>query len=329
MRALPLELKIVKSLQRIREWHDYWRGQIYVSFSGGVDSSALLHLVRSIYPDVPAVFADTGLEYPEIRGFVRQHENVDVVRPNMSFREVIERYGYPVVSKEQARFIEEVRNSSSERLRDIRLNGALMPDGSRSRFGKLSGKWKYLLEAPFKISAKCCGIIKKKPFIKYERRTGRAVMTGESASDSLRRRTTYLKYGCNAFEMKRPKSTPLGFWTKDDVLRYLRDFGVPYCGVYGEIVEEDGKLRTALERATGCLFCMFGVHRDGANNKFTRMKKSHPKLWKYCVYSLWLKDVLEYIGVPYGSESDDMDARDEMNSALRLKPLSEFSRDVE
>ena len=218
----------------------------------------------------------------------------------MSFKEVIERYGYPVVSKEQARFIEEVRNSSSERLKDIRLNGPLMPDGSRGRFGRLSAKWKYLLEAPFKISAKCCHFIKKKPLLKYERRAGRAMMTGESASDCLRRRTTYLQYGCNGFEMKRPKSTPLAFWTKGDTLRYLRDFRVPYCGVYGEIIEENGILRTTGERATGCAFCMFGVHRDGADNKFTRMKQSHPNLWRYCIYTLGLKDILEYIGVPYG-----------------------------
>jgi 3'-phosphoadenosine 5'-phosphosulfate sulfotransferase (PAPS reductase)/FAD synthetase len=301
MRDLPLEMKIEKSKARIREWHDYWRGQIYVSFSGGLDSTALLHLVRSVYPDVPAVFADTGLEYPEIRNFVRLHENVEVLRPDTSFKKVIERYGYPVVSKEQAQFIEEVRNTSSERLRDIRLNGVLMPDGSRG-FRKLSAKWKYLLEAPFKISAKCCDYIKKKPFIKYERSAGRAMMTGESASDSLRRRTIYLQHGCNAFGMKRPKSTPLAFWTKDDVLRYLRDFQIPYCDVYGEIAEEGGKLTTTLARATGCMFCMFGVHREGAVNRFTRMKKSHPQLWKYCIYTLGLKDVLEYIGVPYGTE---------------------------
>jgi 3'-phosphoadenosine 5'-phosphosulfate sulfotransferase (PAPS reductase)/FAD synthetase len=308
MMALPLEMKIVKSGARIREWHDHWRGQIYVSYSGGIDSSALLHMVRSSYPDVPAVFADTGLEYPEIREFVRQHENVEVVRPEMSFNEVIKRYGYPVVSKEQAKFIEEVRNSSSDRLKDIRLNGALMPDGSRSRFGRLSRKWKFLLDAPFKISAKCCGVIKKKPLLKYERRTGRAMMTGESASDSLRRRTTYLQYGCNGFDMKRPKSTPLAFWTKDDILRYLRDFSVPYCRVYGDIAGENGNLRTTGERGTGCMFCGFGVHRDGPENKFTRMKKSHPELWKYCVYTLGLKDVLEYVGVPYGGEQDDTEA---------------------
>jgi 3'-phosphoadenosine 5'-phosphosulfate sulfotransferase (PAPS reductase)/FAD synthetase len=307
MRELPLEMKIEKSKARIREWHDYWRGQIYVSFSGGLDSTALLHLVRSIYPNASAVFADTGLEYPEIKEFVRRHENVEIIRPKASFKEVIERYGYPVVSKEQARFIEEVRNTSSERLKDIRLNGVLKPDGSRGRFGRLSRKWQFLLEAPFKISAQCCHFIKKKPFIKYERSTGRAMMTGESASDSLRRRTAYLQHGCNAFGMKRPKSTPLAFWTKDDVLRYLRDFQIPYCGVYGEIAEGDGKLTTTLAQATGCAFCMFGVHREGTINRFTRMKKSHPQLWKYCVYTLGLKDVLEYVGVPYGGESETVE----------------------
>jgi 3'-phosphoadenosine 5'-phosphosulfate sulfotransferase (PAPS reductase)/FAD synthetase len=108
--------------------------------------------------------------------------------------------------------------------------------------------------------------------------------------------------------MKRPKSTPLGFWSKNDTLRYLRDFRVPYCGVYGEIAEENGKLHTTRELGTGCLPCMFGVHRDGADNKFTRMKKSHPELWKYCVYTLGIGKVLDYIGALYSKETAPADS---------------------
>ena len=37
----------------------------------GKDSTVLLHLVRSIYPDTPALYIDTGLEYPEIKNFVK------------------------------------------------------------------------------------------------------------------------------------------------------------------------------------------------------------------------------------------------------------------
>ena len=60
----------------------------------------LLHLVRELYPDVPAVFIDTGLEYPEIREFVKTFENVEWLKPKMNFKQVIQKYGYPFISKE-------------------------------------------------------------------------------------------------------------------------------------------------------------------------------------------------------------------------------------
>ena len=71
MQNYPLWMKVEKTKQRIREWYEYYNGEVYVSFSGGKDSTVLLHLVRSIYPDVEAVFSDTGLEYPEIKEFVK------------------------------------------------------------------------------------------------------------------------------------------------------------------------------------------------------------------------------------------------------------------
>jgi 3'-phosphoadenosine 5'-phosphosulfate sulfotransferase (PAPS reductase)/FAD synthetase len=298
--ALPLEMKIIKSRQRIREWYDHWRGEVYVSFSGGKDSTVLLRLVREIYPDVPAVFCDTGLEYPEVREFALSQENVEVIRAKMNFKEVVEKYEYPVVSKEQARFIHQVRYTKSEHLKDIRLNGAVLADGRRGKMGKLSAKWRYLIDAPFKISAKCCDVMKKTPFKRYEREIGRRMMTGEMALDSRRRKSMYLMRGCNGFDMTRPKSTPLGFWTEQDILWYLRDYEVPYSKVYGDIVElPDGRLKTTGAERTGCMFCMFGVHLDKGENRFMRMQETHPKLWDYCIYKLGCGKVLSYIGVQY------------------------------
>jgi 3'-phosphoadenosine 5'-phosphosulfate sulfotransferase (PAPS reductase)/FAD synthetase len=301
LQALPLEDKIARSQLRIREWYEHWCGQVYVSFSGGKDSTVLLHLVREMYPDVPAVFADTGMEFPEIREFVARHKNVEIVRPRMSFREAIEKYGYPVVSKEQASYIEEVRNGKSAYMRDYRLNGKVMPDGSRGYLGKISEKWKYLIDAPFKISAKCCHYIKKAPLIEYERKNGRAMILGTIAAESRGRQTQYLMYGCNAFTAKRPKSSPLGFWAEQDVLRYLVEKEVPYCSIYGDIIDMDGQLRTTGEYRTGCMFCMFGVHLDRHENKFVRLQRTHPRLWDYCINTLRCGAVLDYIGVPYTS----------------------------
>lgn len=100
MQSWSLERKTQVTQTRIIEWYERFEGDVYVSFSGGKDSTVLLDLARRIYPDIPAVFIDTGLEYPEIKNFVKTKENVTIIKPEMSFREVIKKYGYPLISKE-------------------------------------------------------------------------------------------------------------------------------------------------------------------------------------------------------------------------------------
>ena len=114
LRALPLERKIQISQTRIIEWYNHYHGNVVVSFSGGKDSTVLLHLVRSIFPDVKAVFSNTGLEYPEIQKHVMSIENVDIVRPTMRFDEVISTYGYPLIGKEVAEAIYYARRIRSQ-----------------------------------------------------------------------------------------------------------------------------------------------------------------------------------------------------------------------
>ena len=97
MQSWSLDKKIQVTTARIIEWYGHYNGLVYVAFSGGKDSTVLLDLVRKIYPDVPAVFCDTGLEFPEVRQFAMNTENVVVLRPEMNFRKVIETYGYPIV----------------------------------------------------------------------------------------------------------------------------------------------------------------------------------------------------------------------------------------
>lgn len=308
--SLPLEGKIILSQQRIKEWYDHWGGNVYISFSGGKDSTVLLDLVKGMYPDVPAVFCDTGLEYPEVRTFATALADV-IIRPKMRFDKVIQTYGYPVVSKEVSQVVHEARVSlrrgrtDSAQLRKLR-GQKLDKDGNKSSYNL--ERYAYLLEAPFAISHRCCQVMKKDPFKAYEKENGRKAIIGTIAAESALRTTNYLRYGCNVFDRNRPTSQPLSVWLEQDILSYIKTKELPIASVYGEITGY-GVLSTTGASRTGCMFCMFGAQCDKAPNRFQRMQKTHPRQYAYCMKpvedgGLGLQKVLEYLNIPYESDGD-------------------------
>lgn len=114
LQALPLNRKIGVTIARITEWYNAFKGNVYVSISGGKDSAVLWDITNKLFPDVPAVFSNTGLEYPEIQQFARS-KCTDVVTPEMSFAEVIKTYGYPIISKEVSEAIYYARRNTPPR----------------------------------------------------------------------------------------------------------------------------------------------------------------------------------------------------------------------
>ena len=279
----PLDMKVYFTKLRIKQWYEHWEGQVYVSFSGGKDSTVLLDIVRSMYPEIPAVFSNTGLEYPEIVSFVKTVDNVKTIRPVMNFKQVIEKYGYPVVSKEVSQKISEVRTTKSEKLRYKRLHG----DNNKYKSGKIPNKWQYLIPLNFKISHKCCDILKKKPFKDFEKQTGLNPIVGTMTEDSHLRKQKYSRTACNSFEGK-IESMPLSFWTEDDVWEYIKTKNTPYSKIYDMGYDR-----------TGCMFCMFGVHLEKGENRFQLMNKTHPKYYNTCINKLGCDKVLDAIDVDY------------------------------
>lgn len=282
--SLSLHNKILMSKNRIKEWYTYWEGGVYVAFSGGKDSTVLLYLVRDMYPDVPGVFCDTGLEYPEIKDFVKTIDNITIIRPKMNFKKVIEKYGYPVISKEQSRYIYEWRNSKEgSKLKNIRWNG-------KNGGFCISKKWRKLALSDIPISHQCCNIMKKNPFRNYEKITGKKPFIGLLAQDSSLRKTQYISSGCNVYNTKNPSSKPLGFWLEQDIWDFIKQNNISYSKIY-----DMGYSRT------GCMFCMFGVHLESKPNRFQIMKYTHPTLYKYCIHHCGVGRVLDHIGVNYGN----------------------------
>ncbi len=312
LQALPLERKILLAQTRYMEFNDRFDGQTYVSFSGGLDSTVMLDIAAQVhkaaYPDetLYVVFVDTGLEFPEIRKFVPEYIDylrdkygikiqLDKPNPIKRFYDVLCEYGYPVISKEVSKIVYGARHSKDSKQSYLNKLDGLNPDFAESEYKQRYKKHKYLLNADFEISNRCCYWMKEKPCIDYERETGRKPVVAIMAADSQQRKDAWLKTGCNAFDGKRPISKPLSIWTTQDVYRYTRDYKLPYCSVYGEVVEEikispkrkiqrkTGRLITTGEAHTGCMFCLYGAHLDGAA-RLRRMKYTHPRQYNYCMY---------------------------------------------
>lgn len=297
LQALPLDVKIEKTKRRVIEWvEEYGEDNVYVSFSGGKDSTVLLHIVRKMFPDVPAVFSNTGLEYPAIVRFVKNQKRVEIIRSEKNFKEIITVYGYPVIGKEVAEYVHTVRHTKGEAYRKNRLQRLqgtfLRKDGRLSQYNR--PKYYFLLEAPFEISPICCTEMKKKPFNAYTKRTGKQTIMATMAEESRLREGKWLKNGCNSFKSKHPNSAPMSFWKEQDVLQYLyiyrdeilklltkeevlekaEEEGMllnPWAECYGKIEihvtkdELDGQIsiQETLQDYRECEFCTTGCKRTG------------------------------------------------------------------
>jgi len=281
-----LEQKIDHAVGAVSVFAGKVNRQIYCSVSGGKDSGVMLDIVRRfVDKDVPAVFCNTGNEYPDVIKLVRQTENLIMIRPDMRVGQIIEKYGFPLVSKEQSRYINQAKHTKSEKLLNIRLYG-----GAKG-IGKIAERWKFLIKAPFNVSEKCCDYLKKKPFQKFHKETGLYPIIGTMAGESRLRLQKWLKHGCNSFDEKSGASYPLSIWTENDVWAYIRKFNLPYAHVY------DMGLRR-----TGCMFCGFGCHLNN-DSRFHFLKEYNPKIYEHFMKmensGITYKEALQYCGIDF------------------------------
>lgn len=236
--------------------------KVYCSFSGGKDSTVLLHLCRVLYPDILAVFCSTGNEYPEIVRFVNEQKatgaNIQIIRPKITPREVWAKYGFPLIGKKSADKIHKIRvNPASKTAQTFLGNGYFC----------LAKRWRYLLTESYEVSPACCKKLKKDPFHLFEKETGRRPITGIMASESKMRAGQWVRSGgCNVFGEK-SASRPLSIWTEEDVWNYIHRENLAISEIYHK-----GAKRT------GCMGCGFGAQFDD-DERFSILLKEHPQCY--------------------------------------------------
>lgn len=276
--SLSLEDKVQWALHRIAEYNEELNNKTYVAYSGGKDSIVLLHLARQVNKQTPAVYIDTGLEFPEVRSFALATTGLIKIKPKMTFHECLKRYGIPYPSKEVAGAIYMARNTGSEKLRNKIIKGE-----GRTLIPK---RYKYLLSCKFDVSAQCCYHLKKKPSERLARSTNYSSMVGVRADESRLRGLIYNTRGCLTTG-KTNRAWPLALWTDADIWQYIKENNLAVPEIYSM-----GYPRT------GCIFCLFGADMD-TEPRMVRLKNTHPKLYNYCMDKLGYKEFLDYVGVPY------------------------------
>lgn len=251
LQAYPLDLKIKKTELRILDAiNKYGEDGLYLSFSGGKDSTVLRDIIKKMGCNITVVYCKTGLEYPELDKFACDRSDV-VLRPPKVFTQVITDYGYPMLTKAQAfAFYKLTHQKLTDKYRNKLLKG-----DEKGKSGKLSDKFHYLLnDADFEISNFCCEWIKKKALRKYGTEMCKIPIIATMAEESNNRKTRYINDGgCNAFNINYPHSNPNGFWLEQDKLKYIYKFNIEIPKPYGDIVKVKDKYYTTKEKRTGCI----------------------------------------------------------------------------
>lgn len=325
MQQVPYEVKVRRAEIRAREFiqETEKRGlNTHVSV-GGLDSITLLMFLRNIGIDVPAISV-SGLEDKSIQ---KVHEELGVIKVvgDKSKVQILNEFGFPVISKRIAGRIETIQNPTEKNktVRHAIITGECGAQGHYAKNSrmKLPKKWLQLFggadeegkeyqKAFFKVSNKCCEYLKERPCRVWAKEHNSVPFLGIMASEGGQREEALVEHGCNYYGKTVIRSAPFGTFLRQDLLQLALDLGVHVPEIYGTIERKpDGTLYTTKAQRTGCSMCGFGVHMEKRPHRFDQLRERNPKEWEFYMYKCVTDPetgekygwgaVLDYIGVPW------------------------------
>lgn len=324
LQSLPYEVKVGKAKQRIREFIygcDQLGFNTHVSV-GGLDSITLLCLIRSMNIDIPAV----SVSVLEDKSIIRVHKQLGItmLKPLKSKHEILQEEGFPVISKKIATKIMALQDPTegNATIRHAIITGECGEKGhyATNSAMQLPKRWLELFGGyenenegtnyqipPFKVSSKCCEIMKERPCDIWAKENNSKPFLGLMASEGGRRQEALEEHGCNYFGKTTIRSAPFAPFLRNDLLQLALDLEVPIPEIYGRIERDpNGNLRTTGAQRTGCEMCGFGIHMEKRPHRFDKLYDRNPKAWDYWMNKCCTDEngnkygwglVLDYIGI--------------------------------
>lgn len=335
--AMPYEAKVAYAEIRAREFQRECekRGlNCHVSV-GGLDSITLYLFLQSLHIHAPGV----SVSYLEDKSIQEVHRSLGLVRLTSSKKqdgapwnkaEILQTFGFPVLSKETAAKIELLQNPTPD---NATVRHAIIT-GETGEYGgyrkgtrmKMAQRWLNLFAggenerenvnyqcAPFRVSSKCCYYLKEKPCDDWAKEHNSVPFLGLMASEGGRREKSLMINGCNYFGKTTIRSAPFAIFSRQDLLQLALDLKVPVPKIYGTIEKDkEGNLYTTRAQRTGCSMCGFGIQLEKRPHRFDRLREDNPKEWEF-----WMKNccidasgnrygwgkVLDYCGIHWTPES--------------------------
>jgi 3'-phosphoadenosine 5'-phosphosulfate sulfotransferase (PAPS reductase)/FAD synthetase len=235
-----------------------------ISWSGGKDSTVLLHMVRQFLPDIPTIFVDIDCLFPETREYVydirdKWELNLYVVKSDeYSFDSLTQKYGYPIFGKNIANNVERARRTNN-------LRKQLTPFEL------------FLVKNNANISTKCSQFLLEKPCKKKELELHCDLkFIGLRALESRSRVRLWADYGDlyhvkDYFGKKKSilKCNPISIWTESNIWDYFYRYNIPICKIYNMGYQRNG-----------CWTCAMAIR----NGQLNRLKNYNIDLYNSLIY---------------------------------------------
>lgn len=248
----------------------------FIAFSGGKDSTVLHYLIDLALPNnnIPRVFQNTGIEYSDIRKFVKELSKNDnriiILNSNVNIKEMLNKYGYPFKSKEHSlKLYYFKKGTNSKKIKDY-----------FNRIGYIKCPKNLLYQAnknfDLKISDKCCLKLKKDPQKRWAKENKKSiVITG------IKREEKGQREKANCLSNHNTHFNPLVPISEEFENEFIKRNNIKLCKLYYPPYNF---------KRTGCKGCPFNLNLQ---QDLKIMEQLLPSERKQCDL-IWHKVYVEY-----------------------------------